>query len=361
VQAGRIPGGRCYGYRASEGAERGVRTIDAAEADIVRRVFREYLAGKSPLAIVAALNGDDIKGPRGGQWTSSTINGSPKRANGIISNRLYVGELVYNRQRFVKDPESGKRRSKLNPEAEWLVQPVPELAIVDRATFDAAQARRAAASCGPLSGRRRPKHILSGLVVCGCCGSSMIVVREDVLGCSAQRNKGTCYNRRTISLREIEERVIVALRHHLLAPDIVAAAVETYRLERDRLMQRRTRAAREVEREAAAIDGKIARIIRAIEDSDGEWRALLQRLKALEGERAVIQSRVPDSVPDSVLALHPRAAERYRQKVEDIHAALRKGDEAGQEAVASLRALITRIVATPELVGAPVGLTSKAI
>jgi site-specific DNA recombinase len=141
VQAGRIPGGRCYGYRVSEGAERGVRTIDAAEANIVLRIFREYVAGKSPLAIVAALNGEGIKGPRGGQWTSSTINGSPKRANGIVSNRLYVGELVYNRQRFVKDPETGKRRSKLNPEADWLVQPVPELAIVDRATFDAAQAR----------------------------------------------------------------------------------------------------------------------------------------------------------------------------------------------------------------------------
>ena len=242
VQAGRIPGGRCYGYRVGEGTERGVRMINAAEADIVRRIFEEYVAGKSPLAIVAALNREGVKGPRGGQWTSSTINGSHKRANGIVSNRLYVGELVYNRQRFVKDPETGKRRSKLNPEADWLVQAVPELAIIDRGTFDTAQARRAAASCGPLTGRRRPKHILSGLVACGCCGSSMIVVREDVLGCSAQRNKGTCNNRRTISLREIEERVVVTLRHHLLAPDIVAAAVEAYRLERDRLNKRRTRA-----------------------------------------------------------------------------------------------------------------------
>ena len=63
--------------------------------------------------------------------------------------QLYVGELVYNRQRFVKDPETGKRRSKLNPEADWLVQAVPELAIIDRGTFDTAQTRRAAASCDP--------------------------------------------------------------------------------------------------------------------------------------------------------------------------------------------------------------------
>jgi site-specific DNA recombinase len=185
----------------------------------------------------------------------------------------------------------------------------------------------------------------------------MIVVREDVLGCSAQRNKGTCNNRRTISLREIEERVVLTLRRHLLAPDIVAAAVEAYRFERDRLMKRRTTAAREAAREAAAIDAKIARIVRAIEDGDGDWRPLMQRLKGLEAERAEILSRVPEPLPDSALALHPRAAERYRQKVDDIHAALRKGDEAGQEAVAALRELITRIVATPAEGADLIGLT----
>jgi hypothetical protein len=68
-------------------------------------------------------------------------------------------------------------------------------------------------------------------------------------------------------------------------------------------------------------------------------------------------SRALEPVADSVLALHPLAAERYRQKVDEIHAALRKGDEAGQEAVASLRDLIVRITVSPDEGGVPMGLT----
>jgi site-specific DNA recombinase len=44
VKAGRIPGGRCYGYDVvREGDERGRRTVNEAEAEIVRRIFREYV------------------------------------------------------------------------------------------------------------------------------------------------------------------------------------------------------------------------------------------------------------------------------------------------------------------------------
>src|SRR6202008_1037978 len=40
VKAGRIPGGRCYGYDVVRGGEdRGRRTIDKSEAAIVRRIY----------------------------------------------------------------------------------------------------------------------------------------------------------------------------------------------------------------------------------------------------------------------------------------------------------------------------------
>jgi hypothetical protein len=57
VKAGRIPGGRSYAYDVlNDGDDRGRRAINAAEADIVRRIFREYATGKGPLAIVRDLN-----------------------------------------------------------------------------------------------------------------------------------------------------------------------------------------------------------------------------------------------------------------------------------------------------------------
>jgi len=49
VRAGRIPGGRCYGYDVvRDGEERGRRTVNPAEAAIVRRIFAEYVEGRSP-------------------------------------------------------------------------------------------------------------------------------------------------------------------------------------------------------------------------------------------------------------------------------------------------------------------------
>ena len=78
--------------------------MNAFEAEIVRRAFQEYAAGKSPLAIVHDFNEEGIKGPRGGRWNASALLGSPKRGNGLLNNELYRGVIVYNRQRFLKDP-----------------------------------------------------------------------------------------------------------------------------------------------------------------------------------------------------------------------------------------------------------------
>ena len=114
VEQGRIPGGKSYGYNLVHSlkddgqVERGQRTINEAEANIVRRIFSEYVAGNSPRKIAASLNADQIPSPRGGQWNSSTINGNRKRRNGILNNELYLGRITYNRQRFVKDPDKAK-------------------------------------------------------------------------------------------------------------------------------------------------------------------------------------------------------------------------------------------------------------
>ena len=57
--AGKIPGGKAYGYKLVEG-QRGERQVNDAEAMIVRRIFREFAAGKSPRAIAKALNVEAI-------------------------------------------------------------------------------------------------------------------------------------------------------------------------------------------------------------------------------------------------------------------------------------------------------------
>ena len=112
VKAGRIPGGRCYGYDVVRdgGEERGRRTINQAEAAVVHRIFAEYVGGCSPLMIVKTLNAEAVQGPRGGLWNASALLGSAKRRNGLLNNSLYAGRITYNRQRFIKDPATGPRQ-----------------------------------------------------------------------------------------------------------------------------------------------------------------------------------------------------------------------------------------------------------
>ena len=72
----------------------------------------------------------------------SAIHGNPKRGVGILNNELYVGRLVWNRLRYLKDPGTGKRVSRLNPESEWVIQEVPEMRIVDQDVWDNVKPRQ---------------------------------------------------------------------------------------------------------------------------------------------------------------------------------------------------------------------------
>ena len=38
----------------------------------------------------------------------STINGNAKRGTGLLNNELYVGRLIWNRLRYMKDPSTGR-------------------------------------------------------------------------------------------------------------------------------------------------------------------------------------------------------------------------------------------------------------
>jgi site-specific DNA recombinase len=344
VKAGRIPGGRSYGYDIVTGSEeRGRRTINEPEAAIIRRIFREYVTGSSPLAIAMRLNREGIAAPRGGQWNASTLNGSRKRANGILSNSLYVGVITYNRQKFVKDPATGRRQARPNAPSEWLTTDLPELRIIDEETWELGRSRRKADRKLTLTRRNRPRHLLSGLLACGACGASYIVVSHAWLGCSAVRNTGTCNNRRLIRVSEVESRVLAALQLHLLTPEAVAAAVEAYRTERLRLSSKHAQSRNSLERDLAEVRRKIAHVTKAIEDG-GNFKLLVPRLNELGLRQQDLESTLSTTADRQVVALHPQAAERYRHKVAEIREALMKGDSASIEAVSLVRELIGKIV-----------------
>ena len=149
VEAGRSGGGNAYGYDLVRGYDangelvRGGRTINAAEAEVVREVFARYSAGESSRRIAFDLNARRVSAPRGGAWSASTLNGNRGRGTGILNNEMYIGRLVWNRLSYVKDPETGKRRSRANAAEAVVAVEAPELAIVLPELWDAVKARQA--------------------------------------------------------------------------------------------------------------------------------------------------------------------------------------------------------------------------
>jgi site-specific DNA recombinase len=234
VREGRSGGGLCYGYDVVRGGDargesvHGARRVNEHEAAVIRRIFSDYAGGKSPRAIARDLNGEGMPGPGGRAWCDTTIRGHFVRRTGLLNNELYVGRLVWNKQRYVKDPGTGKRLARLNPDSQWIVQEVPDLRIVDDALWAAVRLRLEAIRNTPAVKnarqkrfweKRRSRHLLSGLVKCGRCGGDLAAVGKDYLACSAARRKGTCSNRQSVRRLHLENVIIDALKANLMAPE----------------------------------------------------------------------------------------------------------------------------------------------
>jgi hypothetical protein len=97
----------------------------------------------------------------------------------ILHNERYRGVWIWNRSRFLKDPDTGRRRQVPRPPDDWIRQERPELAIVDDQLWTAMRDRLAEVNA-PASGHRGgpgsaaySPYLLSGLLRCGVCGARM--------------------------------------------------------------------------------------------------------------------------------------------------------------------------------------------
>ena len=210
VAAGFSAGGRCYGYALRE---RGVLERDPAQAETVRRIFNDYADGLAASAICDALNAQGEAAPRGPVWRNTTLLGDPRVGDGLLSQELYIGQRVFNRRRFRKHPETGRRSSVTNPPDEWIRRPVPELRIVDNELWARVQRRRAELG-GARVRERRPKRLLSALMTCAACGETMILTGGRY-ACRARQERRGCSNGRTISACKLEIRLLDDLQGRL--------------------------------------------------------------------------------------------------------------------------------------------------
>lgn len=355
VRDGRSAGGRAYGYRPVPG-QPGKLEIVPEEAEIVRRIFAEYLAGDSPRAIAGRLNTEGVPPPRGTFWAAVTINGNRKRGHGLLLNPIYAGKRVWNRVRMVKDPGTGKRISRVNGEAEWQEQDAPELAIVDRETYDAVQQRRGDRVEQNPRDRARPKHLLSGLLRCGACGAGMSV--KDRRGdrtrirCTQALEARTCSDGRAYYLEDIEAAVVEGLKAQLGQREAIALYVKTYNDERLRLAADVVNQRAQAEKRLAAAERIYDRAYRGYIDGLIDEEESARELPRLRAEKKRLQDELAGlEQPPKLVTLHPAAVNHYLAAIEVLAQTVRAGDDFGAESKTALRDLIATVTVHPAPAG----------
>lgn len=208
------------------------RTVDSDEARVIRRIFKLYAEGVSPKSIAHRLNAEHVPPPRSRRdrpnlgWTWTTIAGAPKKTLGILNNPLYIGHIVWNRSMKVRDPETGKRIMRMRPPEEWVAMDAPQLRIVPQDLWDAARKRREAqrrSAKGNTTGRK-PRYLLSGLLLCDECGQHYVIKTQPYYGCSTHINRGAevCSNGRLVKRDRLEEVILRLIFEEVFSPETVA-------------------------------------------------------------------------------------------------------------------------------------------
>ena len=91
-------GGTCpYGYSLNEATNQFV--VNASEASIVQRIFRERAAGRSLRQIANDLTRDQIATKRGGRWQANTVKT-------ILENVFYTGDYQCQSKLYTNDHEA---------------------------------------------------------------------------------------------------------------------------------------------------------------------------------------------------------------------------------------------------------------
>ena len=218
-----IGGFPIYGYQ-KDPADKNHIIPDPEAAEVVRQIFRWSLEGHGRQNIAYLLNQQGIPNPtrykaeRGwscnhpvkndfGLWNKTTIWR-------ILRNEMYTGVMIQGRTKKVS------YKSKViiaTPENQWYRVEGTHEAIIDRATFDTVQRGLRLRTKTDGSGEA---HLLSGLVKCADCGSTMSKCsngKRSYLRCKlyADSGKNKLCTRHSVRLDQLIELVSDRIRYYV--------------------------------------------------------------------------------------------------------------------------------------------------
>lgn len=196
-----------YGYKV----ENGEYVIVPEEAEIIRKVFNDYVNGKGYLTIAKSLNAMGIKSHRGNPIENRTIEY-------WLNNPVYIGKIRWS--------TDGALSRNYNADT-VIISDGTHPPIIDMETWEKVQEQMKLKKTKYRkyynSDRKRLSHWLTGIVRCGKCGA-VLSNQGGFFGCS-NRNRGTCKGVGYISAEKLN-RIILDVLSDIMLPNITLEFAE---------------------------------------------------------------------------------------------------------------------------------------
>lgn len=205
--------------------------IDPEEAEIVKRIYREYLEGASMLKIARGLEADGILNGAGREkWHTSNINQ-------ILRNEKYIGDALLQKT-YTTDFLTKTRVKNHGIVPQYYVENSHE-AIIPREIFMQVQEeliRRRIVHTSP-NGKNRTfssNHCFAQMIICGNCGEVFRRVHWNNRGkksivwrcVSRLENTGLFCDGRTVPESAIEQLLVTAINQTLCDKDGFLATLQ---------------------------------------------------------------------------------------------------------------------------------------
>lgn len=305
---------------------------DEREIEVVRFIFDAYVNHDMSLGMIQReLHRRGVAASRGGTfWGRSIIRK-------MLGNRVYVGDFVYNRasaSRFhrmsfasgeprvqARNGVQGKRQFSTNDPADWIVVTDAHPAIIDRDTFQRAQAMLKQNRERRTPTGRRNDYVLAKLLTCSHCGSVMTgeLTQEGhrIYKCSGYMRYGSAFCK-LYRVREtvILDEVLRLLQEQFLSAERLAKLrAEAKRIRDEGGIEKLVKAHR---REIAELEKKVARGTANVLQLDAELVPQAQaQLREWQEQRRTLAADV-----DRLEAENP--VENVEQLIEHIESNLWK-------------------------------------
>lgn len=345
VRNGRFPGSPPYGYRRIEGKP-GEIEPNPEQATIIRRIFTEYVAGRSTRMICADLSREGVLSPGGGAvWNHNSLT-SGRHGSGMLGNQIYIGEVRWNTRTTIVNPETELDERRATPVEQHVVHRSERLRIISQPLWDAAtKARtdRAVQMFGP-SGKptrravvpRNAEHPLAGALRCQCCKGNMRIAQSSRNGapraaCANAHQRSACDHTRSFDMDVLLKDVGDYIEERLTSPEMVKAAFEAWKEERKHDRKKDSKRS-ELEITIRALTTEIERLSYAVANSRRKPDELLKLIDETDAKRENAQKQLAllgDATDSKVVPFdHPNFAEAFCLQTRHLVAALRANPKA---------------------------------